>query len=144
MSMQIAPYKDPGLWSVLENGVAVLKGEEMEDGHRALVLECLVSIFSEADRGASVVAGQNLLVMSGDTAAIEQFSLFFDYLAGPLGDDLPARLNEGHALLKGMAAGQVAAPELRVRTREMLEALLGQLQKAAQLEPLVPMREFSY
>lgn len=143
MSIQVAPFKDPSLWSVLENGVAVLKGAEMAEARRALVLDCLLSMFSEAERGATAVANQNIFAASGDSAAIKQFSLFFEYLT-PLGATLPERLAESHTLLRSMRQGNAPDPDGVRRTEEILTVLLDQLHKAAQSEPLVPMQEFSY
>ncbi|WP_374383137.1 hypothetical protein [Dongia sp.] len=144
MRTQIAPFRDPGLWSVLQNGLAVLNGEEMEAARRAIILDCLTSMFSDADRGASTVSGQNMLAVSGDADAIERYSLFLEYLADPIGAELPARLSEAHSSLKELQAGGQVAPDRVGRIREVLEAMLAEFRKAAQTEPLVPIKDFSY
>jgi len=144
MSFNITPSQDPGLWSVLQGGLTLLAGDEMEQARRELVLDCLVSMFDKAERGSQAVSGMNVFRASQDPAALTQFSFFSDYLSKPLGNDLSTRLNETLVLFRRLRAGEVADANDRQKASEILEGLLSGLNRDQKTAPLVAPKIFSY
>lgn len=144
MSFQLASSKDLGLQHVLENGLALIRDEPIDEERRTQVLESLIKIFSEANRGSQVIQAQNLLFAASDRPAFERFTLFFRYLKDPFGNDLPARLLEAAIVLTKLRDGCLDDEDQRARVGELIESLLAAMEREIALLSLVSPREFHY
>lgn len=144
MSVQLAPSKDLGLQHVLENGLALIRQKPFVEARRNQVLDCLIEIFNEADRGSQALQAQNLLFAVKERPAFERFTLFFRYLQDTFGPHLPSRLSEAASVLTELRNGHVNDDKRRARAAELIESLLAAMQRENDLLPLVPPRVFNY
>lgn len=144
MGVQLASSKDLGLKHVLENGLALIRDEPFDDGRRTQVLESLIKIFSEADRGSQVIQERNLLFAASDRPAFERFTMFFRYLKDSFGADLPARLSEAPIVLTALRDGCLDDEIQRARVGELIESILAAMEREIALMPLASPREFNY
>lgn len=144
MEMQLATLIDLGLKDALRNGLAVIRGDTIEEARRAQVLDSLVQVFSEASRGSQVLATRSLLSATDDRPAFERFALFFRYLKDKYESDLPTRLSEAANALSDLRDGDLLDRVRRERVREMLENLLEALRRESALVPLVPPQDIHY
>ena len=145
MTMQLASSKDLGLQHVLENGLALMRHQPLDDEARRIqVLDNLIQIFSEADRGSQALRSQNLLFAVEQRPEFERFALFFHYLEDTFGADLPSRLTEAAAVLIELRNGPVDDETKRGRAAELIESLLTALRQERALSPLNPPRVYHY
>ena len=108
------------------------------------VLDSLIEIFSEANRGSEALLAHNLLFAVEERPAFERFSLFFRYLNDSFGAELPNRLSEGVSVLTELRNGQIGDEAQRTRAEELIDNLLQALQRESALSPLDPPRAFHY
>ncbi len=144
MGPQLAPSRDLGLQHALENGLALLRHEPLDEARRMQVLDSLIDIFSEANRGSQALLAHNLLFAVEERPAFERFSLFFRYLNDSFGAELPNRLSEGVSVLTELRNGQIGDEAQRTRAEELIDNLLKALQRESALSPLDPPRVFHY
>lgn len=144
MSLQLPPSKDLGLRHVLEAGLAVVRNEQIDETRRGEVLDRLIEIFSQAERGSQAVEAENLLFATEQRSDFERFSLFFSYLDDLFGADLPTRLTETKEAL-GELRNHDALDEARLRqAEELIENLIAAIKRDAALAPLEPPRTFQF
>ncbi len=144
MTTQLASSKDLGLQHVLENGLALMRHQPLDEARRIQVLDSLIQIFSEADRGAQALRSQNLLFAVEQRPEFERFALFFHYLQDTFGANLPSRLTETAAVLIELRVGPVDDETKHDRAAELIESLLTALQQERALSPLNPPRVYHY
>jgi len=144
MTPQLAPSRDLGLELVLENGLAVIRQDPIDESRRRQILDRLIEIFSEADRGSQALKARNLLFAAEERPAFERFTLFFRYLKDSYGDDLPRRLSEAVGALTELRDGNLRDNAKRASAGELIEGLLAALQREIALSPLAPPRTFHY
>lgn len=142
MRFGMEPSQDLGLRHVLRNGISVLRGGEPSQG-RGRVLNGLLEIVSDAERGSDVLQTQNLTFALDNKPAFERFSLFVRYLSDTLAD-LPARLTEAKATLQLVEAGEQVASEKIEHVSDLLSKLLDALERERMLAPLPTMRDYNY
>src|SRR5688500_9741592 len=85
---------DIGLRHLLENGLHVAQGQDVEDAERQQVLDNLLRVFSEADRGSEAFGTHNLTPIVNEKRALKRFSSFYHLLRHDFGDEVPGRLGE--------------------------------------------------
>ena len=144
MTLQLPPSKDLGLRHVLEGGLAVIRNEQLDDGRRRVILDRLIDILSEAERGSQAVQARNLLFATEQRSAFERFSLFFRYLNAPFGTTLPNRLSDARDVF-GELRDRGASDNVRLqRAGELIEALLGAIKRDAALMRLEAPRRIQF
>ena len=133
-----------GLRHVLESGLALIRDEPIEPNRRATILNRLIEIFSEAERGSQAVQAQNLLFATEQRPDFERFSVFFHYLDAPFGATLPTRLRETEQALGDLRDRGIRDQARLQQAGEVIEKLLSALKRDAALTPLEPLRDFRF
>lgn len=142
MRFEVEPSQDLGLRHVLRNGISVLQGSEPPQG-RGRVLNGLLEIVSDAERGADALHAQNLTFALDNKPAFERFSLFVRYLSDTIAD-LPTRLAEARETLRRIEAGENVELEHVQHVSDLLSRLLNALERERALAPLPTMRDYNF
>jgi hypothetical protein len=142
MRFELDPAQDLGLQHVLKNGVAVLQGANFDPDRQTQILDGLLEIVSDADRGSVAMNEQSLTFAMNDRPAVERFSLFLRYLGDV--EDIGAKLAGAKLVLEGLEAGQDVEEGERSSTADLLGRLLHALERERALTPLTAPREFHY
>lgn len=135
------PITDLALQHILQSGLAVVRGEPLEESRRSKVLQALVQIFTDADRGSQALGAQNLLLAVEEPPAFERFVLLFRYLNQSFGQDLPARLSEVASVLTDIERNAPLSAQAKTRAAELLEGVLAAIARESALRQLTPPRE---
>ncbi len=143
MKQHLSPSRDPGLLSVLENGLAVIKDKKIDGARRQQILDVLNEMFSEASRGSKALSTHNLLD-AAEEPALERLSLFVNYLDDPFGADLPNRLSEAAAVVTELRKGHPQDNTSTERVCDIIEKLLAALKTDYLTTPLASPVEFQY
>jgi hypothetical protein len=80
MNTEITMQTGLGLRHVIEDGIAILKGEQFAQQRRDYVLNDLQSLFGEVVRGSALVHSPSLFIGREDKRAFEAFSLLDRFL----------------------------------------------------------------
>jgi len=134
--MSLEPSRDIGFQNVLQNGLAIMRGQIDNEAVRDHAFGALIEIFSEADRGSHRLGMQNLAVNARDRLALERFTVFFRYLTDVYGADLAERLSETTALLRRMRNADAVDDESKNRAATLMASFLDALQRDRALKPL--------
>lgn len=140
--MDSLPVTDLALKHTLQSGLALVKGQAMDEGRQHLVLQALVTIFTDAEKGSQALSTRNFFFAADEPPVIERFSLFFKYLHGSMGEDLSPRLSEAAVVLKGLEQNGAADIQAQGRVAQLIEDLLNGLAQESALTPLVSQKEF--
>lgn len=143
MALQLEPSRDLGLQNVLRTGLTIIRDGDDANGHREQLLNALIDIFAEADRGSQRLERRSLAVSKDDRLAIERFTVFFRYLTEEYGDELSNRLAETTGVLKRMQTGDADVEE-KTRAATLIEAFLSALSRDRALRPLPAPRTVQY
>lgn len=143
MRFEVDPSQDLGLQHVLENGLIVLRGGDMDEDRKGQVLNDLLDIVSEADRGSEALRAQSLTFALDERPAFERFTLFFRYLKDTA-EDLPAQLSRARIVLEQLQQGADVPSESRQALEDFLAAFLEALERERALAPLHMPRQFHY
>ncbi len=143
MTARLNPTSDLGLQHVLENGLLILQGGSLPAVRREQILERLVQIFSEADRGAETLRSQKLMFAVQHQPAFERFSIFFRYLKDSE-SDVPKSLSEATEVLRQLQYGNVKNETQKSNLVKVIEKLLGGLRRERALTPLVSPKNISF
>jgi hypothetical protein len=124
---------------MLQNGVAVLRGADLGADRRQQVLDGVLEVVTDADRGREALQEQSLTFARSDRPALERFSLFLSYL----GEDgnLPQRLVEAKDVIQGLEANAAISQDKRNAVADLLESLVEALKRERALTPLPGPRE---
>jgi hypothetical protein len=144
MNIQTAPYRDVGLQHLLESGLSLLQHKPLEASRRAQVMDGLVQVFSEADKGATALRSQAAFWAASEAPAFERFSVFFRYLKDVPGSDALTELSEAKAALEAMKAGEPVEGEVKQRVENLINLLLNGLRKDRLSAPLIPPLEIKF
>lgn len=144
MRVERIPSKDIGLRHVLENGLTLVQGGEFDEARREQVLQSLLRIFSEADRGSEALGVHNLTPALNEKRALERFSAFYHHLRHQFGDEVPGRLGDARAALADIIQEGATNVERTNCLEQVLTALLESIRKEMALTPLKPPREIVY
>jgi hypothetical protein len=144
MSAQLSPFRDVGLQHLLENGRNLMRQRPISADRRKQIVDGLVDVFSEADRGAAPLRSQAALWSSTETPSFERFSIFFRYLKDPLKDTVLSDLSEAKRALEAMKAGQEPNSETSNWLAHMFDLLLAGLRRDQLSEPLQPPVEIKF
>lgn len=143
MRFDLDPSQDLGLQHVLRNGLAVLRGEDVAAERREKILDGLLDIVREADRGSEAMQTQSLAFALDQTPAFDRFSLFVQYLGDSV-DDIGARLAAAKEVLEGLEGNGEVAPEARQSVIDLLSQLVSALEQERALSPLTAPGEIDY
>ena len=143
MEMSLAPSTDPGLQSVLENGLTIIRTGGGEEHFRSLILDELIQIFSQADQGSQALKTRNLLAAMDNQIALERLSLFLNYLTFGT-EELPERLSEAASVLAELREGRPQTEAKRNRVCEVIEKLLEGLKNDFATIPLAASRALNF
>ena len=141
--MQPSPIRDLGLQHVLENALSILRSEAIADQRRAQVIESIIELLNEADKGSSILKSNSLAVSSNEGPALQSFSIFHKCL-GQSQDVIESRLNEAKALMSDVASGR--SPELAERksVEALFAGLLAFIKRERSLIPLSSSKEYRF
>ena len=114
-----------------------MRGELNAEPDRARLVQALIEIFSEADRGSDRLGLQRIAVEGSEQLDLERFSVFFRYLENEYGAQLPARLNETTNVLRTIENGAEIEPEKKQRAETLLAAFLDAIRRDRALQPLL-------
>lgn len=143
MNFDREPSQDLGLQHLLQNGLIVLRDGDLGQERTTEVIEGLLEIVSEADRGSEALRSQNLTFALENSRAFERFSLFFRYLQGDQ-EELSGRLANARRGLEILeSGGSISLPE-RNSLESLLDDLLQALKKERALAPLHSPREIHF
>lgn len=141
MNLQLEPSMDLGLQHTLEGGLALLRGEDLEEGRRGEILSRLIEMFSEASSGSQAIQAHNLVFAVEQGPAFERFTMLFRHLESSIGTEWPPRLAEAVTVLNQMSHGGLPEEADREKVSEVLQRLLISLRRERALLPLVSPRE---
>lgn len=144
MQIELAPSEDLGLRHVLEDGLAVLRSNTAAADRRDALLDRLIEIFSEADKGSRAAEARHFLFAIEQPVAFERFALFVRYLNDMLGPDLPTRLTEATGALKHLREHNVRQDQELDRAAGLIESLISAIRADAALQPLESPVEFDH
>ncbi|MSW51034.1 MAG: hypothetical protein F2817_09140 [Actinobacteria bacterium] len=142
MRFALEPSRDVGLQHVLRNGIALLEHREMNQDRRR-VLDGLLEIVSDADRGSGALREHGLTFALDERCAFERYSLFVRYLEDSV-DDLPRRLSEARETLQLIGASGDVSRECAASVGDLLARLLGALERDRAFAPLATVRDVHY
>lgn len=140
MRFEMEPSQDLGLQHMLQNGVAVLRGSDLGANRRQQVLDGVLEVVTDADRGCEALQEQSLAFARSDRPALERFSLFLSYLGDTVGD-LSERLAEAKGVIEGLEANAHVSQAQRDSVADLLESLVQALKRERALMPLPGPRE---
>lgn len=145
MNYQSNTIRDLGLQQLLENGVRLFQQDQMlAPDRRAAVVDGLVQVFSEADRGAIPLRSQSLFSASS-SADFERFSIFFRYIkeddfeGGPLNE-----ISEAKQALESLKAGESLDEKMASRLIRLISLVLTGLSRDRRAAPLRPPVEMKF
>lgn len=146
MSPNLSPFRDIGLQHLLENGLRVLQHQtSLPDARRVQVVDGLVQVFSEADRGGAPLRSQASLWAASEAPDFERFSVFFRYIKdGPIQGDPLAELSEAKKSVEALKAGQGLDDAASERLESLIKLLLSGLHRDRVAAPLVPPMEMKF
>jgi hypothetical protein len=139
--MNATPVTDLALRHILESGLAVVKGEQLEPTRKGFVLKALGKIFDDARKGSHALTARNFFLAAEEPPVLERFSLFFRYLHGTMGDDLSTRLDEVAGVLGELETNGEAEANAKARAAQLIENLLAGIAQESALAPLVPQQD---
>lgn len=134
--MRLEPSRDIGFQNVLQNGLAIMRGQIQDTAVRDHAFSALIEIFSEADRGSRRLGMQNLAVNAGDRLALERFTVFYRYLTDVYGAELAVRLSETTELLRRMKNADDVDDISKERAAALMASFLDALLRDRALKPL--------
>lgn len=134
---------DIGLRHLLENGLSIAQGGDVEGFEKDQVLDGLLKVFSEADRGSDAFGTHNLTSALNEKRALQRFSTFYHYLRHDFGEDVPARLGEARLAISRLREDE-ADVEGRQRLVVVLQALLQSLYRDRALSRLRSYQKVTY
>lgn len=140
MRFEMEPSQDLGLQHMLQNGVAVLRGADFGANRRQQVLNGVLEVVADADRGCEALQEQSLAFARSDRPALERFSLFLSYLGDTAGN-LPERLAEAKGVVEGLAVDADVPVANRNSVADLLESLVQALKRERAMVPLAGPRE---
>ena len=133
MSLTVNWANSLGFRHVIEDGLAILSGAEIQPDRRAYVLRDLAQLLVEAKRGSDLVQQSAFFVASADHSAFESYSLLDHYLG---------RTHDENQWTEMLRAAEVTLEELRKEAPKLNEAdkstaenLLGELLARLMQEP---------
>lgn len=131
-----------GFRHVIEDGLALLKEENLPDARRKFVLERLGRLLQEAARGREMIAKEALFVGSSSRSAYESYSLLERYLHSSMWEK---RLEASEQAIEELAGGSQVRQEAKRSAIELLEELLASLSRegSAGLPPVPEDLDFS-
>lgn len=144
MNLQLESFRDVGLQSLLENGLDILAHKPAEELRRVQVMEGLVSVFSEADRGSTVLRSQAGLWAAAETPAFERFSTFFRYLNDALGADALNQLSQAKHSLETLKAGGAVEHAAKEQVEHIIGLILSGLRRDRLSAPLIAPMEIKF
>ena len=144
MRVDRIPSKDIGLRHVLENGLALLQGAELEADRRVQVLNSLQRIFSEAERGSAALGVAQLTAALNERRAIDRFSDFYHHLRHEFGDEVAARLSEAKVALDDLRDTGTTTEERAQELKDVLLHLVTSIRRERALSPLKQPRAIVY
>lgn len=139
--MNPPPAMDLALQHILQNGLAVVRDEPLEETRRTSVLRALVQIFKDANRGSETLGARNLLLAVEEPPAFERFVLFFRYLNDSIGQDLPSRLSEATTVLTAIENKANLNADAKKRVADLIQDLLSAIARDSALKQLGSPRE---
>ncbi len=143
MRFEMEPSRDLGLQHMLQNGVAVLRGADLGAIRRQKVLDGVLEVVTDADRGCEAIQEQSLAFARSDRPALERFSLFLSYLGDTAGN-LSERLAEAKGVIQGLAANVDVPQDQRNSVADLLDSLVQALKRERAMTPLPGPREIYY
>lgn len=144
MRVERIPSKDIGLRHVLENGLALIEGDDLGADRREQVLKSLQHIFSEADRGSAALGVSQLTAGLNERRAIERFSAFYHHLSHEFGEEVPMRLSQAKIALDEMLQQGNATEQHAGNLKDVLQHLVESIRRERALMPLKQPREIVY
>lgn len=143
MRFEMEPSQDLGLQHMLQNGVAILRGTNLGADRRQQVLDGVLEIVTDADRGCEALQEQSLAFARSDRPALERFSLFLSYV-GDTDGNLSERLAEAKDVIQALVANDDVPQNQRNSVADLLESLVKALKRERALTPLPSPREIYY
>jgi hypothetical protein len=140
MNAQELQLADLGLQHVLENGLAVLRNDEVRSNSRSAALQRLSKILDEADRGSTLVSSSQFFLGKNEQPALESFSKVLRYLKDFAGD-IPSYLTEARRVVSELERGENPDHQALGNAESLLQALLKGLEEERHTRPLVTMQE---
>jgi hypothetical protein len=134
MRVEQVRSSDIGLRHLLENGLNLAQGVEVQQDRREQVLQGLLAIFSEANRGSTAFGTRRLTPLLNEKKAVERFSTFYHHLRHEFGEQVPAQLGEAKAALDELLNGETSV-ERRENLALVLRALLESMRRDRALAP---------
>jgi len=144
MNFQLAPTEDIGLQHVLENGLALIRGQSFESARRRQVLTNLIEIFTEAAEGSRALQPRNLIFAVEQRSAFVRFSVFYRYLSKRFGDEVPNRIRDTLEVLTAIRNGSGDNDLRRASAEALIKNLLDSLGTEKALTPLIAPATFQY
>jgi hypothetical protein len=128
MAGDLTAIADGGFRHVVEEGLSLLKGQQLPSERRDYVLERLTTLLREAAVGSQVVARGALFIGSKERDAYESFSLLERHLGHRPGwRELLKRTEEA---LEALKSAPTAPTQIDPAASQLLEELRGSLRRA--------------
>jgi hypothetical protein len=121
------PGATVGLRHVLEDGVALLDRQHLENRRQGFVIQDLTNLLEQAAKGGKLTEGSGLFASAGDASAFEAYSLVFRYLRDAYAEALATRLGEAYATFRKLSLRQPLQDPERAMARHFLDQMLVRL-----------------
>jgi ribosomal protein L29 len=118
-----------GFRHVVEDGLALLRDENLAQDRRKYVLDDLVALLAEAHRGDEIIRQETLFAGSEIKRAMESFSLLNRYLRTRYDEELASKLQESKEALENLRSNTRVSKAARSTAIEVLEALLSGMKR---------------
>ena len=136
MSAQLTSFANVGLRHVLEDALAVLAGKSLPQTRREYVLEDVLKLCRDAQRGSQIASQRTLFVSSRDEPALERFSLFERYLNYSSREEWVNRLDKVCQALEAVLHQQEVSPDVLAAAVAFLGDLHRNLRRRWSMESL--------
>jgi hypothetical protein len=116
-----------GFRHLIEDGVAILQNRPVDPNRRQYVLGDLSDLVLRARRGSDLVRNNALFVASGDSTAVESFSMLDRFLDEAESDHWKAILEQTQEALAQLQGGNLPPDQLRDAAVKLLGRILSGL-----------------
>lgn len=138
------PSQDLALRHALEAGLSLIADKPLSHSGHTETLRTLIDLLTDAKHGAAALSGHGMLFASERSSEFERFNLFYIYLQGTFGNELPTRIGEAATVLGSLERREEPNEGMRQRAFEFVQRLLSELDRERALQPLVQPREINY
>jgi hypothetical protein len=128
----LSPFAEIGFRHIVEDALAIVAGQPVDNDRRSYVLGDLIRLFRDAGRGSQIASHRTFFVGSDDKSAFDDFERLDRYLRHRYQSKLGRLLEDVSRTLDGLQKGAAVPDDARQTSQELLRELLdGMVRKHA-------------